>query len=254
MNEPAGAPNAARFDGLAATYERFRPSYPADAIAAILADLPIGPTVVDVGAGTGISTRALVAAGAHAIAIEPNDEMRAIARECGVDARPGTATATGLSDRCAEAVACFQAFHWFATPEALAEFGRILRPSGRVALVWNERDTTDPFTADYAAIERRRCGSDGRAAIDCPDILIETLLVENGFAGLRRATFANEQRMDADAVIGRMRSSSYAPREAAVLDLLVAELRAAHELHAASDGFVTFRYRTEVTLAELGPP
>jgi SAM-dependent methyltransferase len=246
-------PTAARFRGLAETYDRYRPTYPAAALAAILDGLPIRPTIIDVGAGTGISTRALTAAGAHAIAIEPSDEMRAIAVERGVDARPGSATATGLSERCAEAVACFQAFHWFASAESLAEFRRILRPAGRLALVWNERDTSDDFTAEYAALERFHFNSDGKAAIEFPDELAEILLAENGFGNIQRLRFANEQRLDAEGVAGRMRSSSNAPRIPSELDPLLAGLRAAHARYAAPDGFVTFRYHTDVTLAELDP-
>jgi SAM-dependent methyltransferase len=253
LSERHELPTAARFCGLAAIYDRYRPRYPAAAIAAILEGLPIRPTIVDVGAGTGISTRALTSAGAHAIAIEPNEEMRALALELGVDARPGTAVATGLSDRCTEAVTAFQAFHWFAGPEALAEFRRILRPAGRVALVWNERDTRDPFTQEYAALERRYCDSGGSAAIDFPDDRAATLLAASGFGNLRRFSFPNGQRMQLDDVIGRMQSTSYSPKPGAARDAFAAELHRAHARHSLPDGSVTFAYRTDVTLAELEP-
>ncbi|MBD5635763.1 MAG: class I SAM-dependent methyltransferase, partial [Candidatus Eremiobacteraeota bacterium] len=130
----------ARFFGLAERYDRFRPDYPPAAIEAILAGLPSGAVVADIGAGTGISTRALSAAGARAIAIEPNDEMRAFACASGVDARAGSAENTGLATGSVDVVGCFQAFHWFANAAPLAEFVRILRPGGRLAIVWNERD------------------------------------------------------------------------------------------------------------------
>ncbi len=247
-------PSAARFRGLGETYDRFRPPYPAAAIAAILGGLPIQPTVVDVGAGTGISTRALMAGGAHAIAIEPNDEMRAVARAQNVDARAGTAASTGLADRCADAVTVFQAFHWFATREVLIEFGRLLRLPGRIALVWNERDTNDPFTAEYATLERRYCDTAGVAAIDFPDGLAEQLLAESGFGAIRRLAFSNPQRLDVDGVIGRMRSSSYAPKDGAVHAEFVAALRDAHRRHASPDGTVVFEYRTDVTLGERAAP
>jgi len=241
-----------RFLGLADVYENYRPGYPPEAIAAILAGLPPHPAVVDIGAGTGISTRALQAAGARAIAIDPNDEMRAVAVARGSDARPGTATATGLDDGCCDAVACFQAFHWFATDAAMLEFRRILRPGGRIALVWNERDTNDPFTAEYSRLERHYCDSEGRAAIDFPDEIALALLAKHGFTGVRKRTFPNVQRTDVDGVIGRMRSTSYAPKSPDTLEALFAALRSAHARFCDGAGYVTFHYLTDVTLAEKG--
>lgn len=253
MNGEGPIETVSRFTGLANDYDRFRPTYPPEAIAAILDRLPIRPTVVDVGAGTGISTRALAAGGAHAIAIEPNDEMRAIAIASGIDARPGTATATGLTDRCAEAVTAFQAFHWFAHPEALDEFHRILRAAGRIAFVWNERDTSDRFTAEYARLEREHCASAGVAAIDFPDERASELLSAHRFENIRRLAFPNPQRLDVEGVLGRMRSTSYAPKAPGALAVLLDALRATHADHADSGGFVTFAYRTDVTLAEARP-
>lgn len=242
---------AQRFCGLAAAYDRYRPTYPREAIAAILDGLPLPADVVDVGAGTGISTRALVAAGARAIAVEPNDEMRAVAVAAGCNARAGTAAATGLPDAGADAVGCFQAFHWFAHAAALAEFRRILRANGRLAIVWNERDTrADPFTCEFRALEERFGEKAMLAGIGFADAALEPSLREGGFAPLRRLHFYNEQRLDADGLVGRVRSTSYAPRGGPALVEMERSLRALHERFADRSGHATLQYRTDVYLGE----
>src|SRR5439155_1443196 len=101
----------------------------------------------DVGAGTGIASRQLAAHGVRVLAVEPNAEMRAAAiRHPGIEWRAGTAEATGLDSGIVGLVLCAQAFHWFRAQHALAEFSRILRPGGRLALMWNSRDRADPLT------------------------------------------------------------------------------------------------------------
>src|SRR3989442_48244 len=115
-------------------YERGRPDYPAAAIEWICAELAIGPssTCVDLAAGTGKLTRALVPRAGTVIAVEPIDEMRDTLRAVvpGVEARAGTAENMSLPDDSADAVAVGQAFHWFDGDRALAEIHRVLRPGG----------------------------------------------------------------------------------------------------------------------------
>ena len=157
-----------RFSGLADIYARHRPSYPAAAVDYILAHCGLDPgaLLVDVGSGTGISARQFAERGLRVIGIEPNADMRAVAQaEPGPPGNPmptyrdGKAEATGLADQSADAVLAAQAFHWFDPGSTLAEFQRILRPGGWVVLMWNERDETDPFTAEYGTIVRGPAGA-----------------------------------------------------------------------------------------------
>lgn len=240
-----------RFDGIAERYDRYRPGYPRAAIEALLAGLAPVAAIADIGAGTGISTRALALAGAKPIAVEPNDEMRAIARASGVDARSGTAAATGLEAQSVDAVACFQAFHWFANAASLAEFRRILKPGGRLAIVWNERDFSTAFACGFRDLERRYSRPDMLAGADFSDDALAPLLNANGFADVRLQTFANAQRLDRDGAIGRMRSSSYAPRTGPELAGLLDGLDALFTRHADSDGYVELAYVTELWTATL---
>jgi SAM-dependent methyltransferase len=241
-----------RFSGLADVYDRYRPRYPAIAITTILEGLPERPAAVDVGAGTGISTRALAEAGARVIAIEPNADMRAFAVASGLDARAGTATATGLRDGCADLVASFQAFHWFANADALREFRRLLRPGGRVALVWNERNKTDPFSHDFRELEKRFGEAAMLAGINFTDDQLEPLLRDAGFAP-RSYRFPHHQTIDRDELIGRVRSTSYAPRSGPLLDEMIAALEDLHARYTNAAGTVELRYQTEVILGDLPP-
>lgn len=128
----------------AATYAAGRPSYPAEIKAWLRNPLGLGAakTVLDLGAGTGKFIPFLQATGARIIAVEPVDEMRqALAQDYPtVKALSGTATAIPLADASVDAVICAQAFHWFSSPESLAEFHRVLKPGGALGLVWNVRD------------------------------------------------------------------------------------------------------------------
>ncbi|GAC1304222.1 MAG: class I SAM-dependent methyltransferase [Vulcanimicrobiaceae bacterium] len=242
---------AARFAGLQTLYDRFRPSYPREAIAAILAQRGAEPEVVDIGAGTGIATRLLAATGARTIGIEPNAEMRAVALARGSDVRDGTASATGLPDRSADVVTAFQAFHWFAHAEALAEFRRLLRDGGRIALVWNERDTRgDAYTREVRAIERRFGDADSRAGMEFVDADLGPSLERAGFAHVRRLRFENDQHLDRAGLIGRVRSTSYAPRTGARLDEMLRALDEVHDRYCDRSGHASLRYTTDVIIGE----
>jgi len=138
-------PSAAQgFAAAAQTYVRGRPGYPAELAGWLAGDLELGTgrTCVDLGAGTGKFTRLLVQTGAEVIAVEPVAEMRdqLVAGLPGTRALEGTAQAMPLADATVDAVVCAQAFHWFADTAALAEIHRVLRPGGRLGLVWNVRD------------------------------------------------------------------------------------------------------------------
>lgn len=133
------------------TYVRGRPDYPPE-IAGWLRDtlgLHAGATVLDLGAGTGKFTPRLLATGASVIAVEPVAAMLDKLAAAHPDVRPlvGTADAIPLPDASVDAVVCAQAFHWFATAEALDEIHRVLKPGGRLGLVWNMRDARVPWVA-----------------------------------------------------------------------------------------------------------
>jgi len=137
-------------------YEKIRPDYPDAAVDILVRELGIarGRIVVDVGAGTGKLTRALVRTGATVIAVEPLAEMRERLAESVPMAVPfdGTAERMALRDGSAHAITVAQAFHWFDGDRALAEFHRVLAPGGRLGLIWNVRDRRTAWVAAFDAL------------------------------------------------------------------------------------------------------
>jgi SAM-dependent methyltransferase len=137
-------PGSRSFELVVDEYERGRPEYPDEAIEWVADELDLGPgrTVVDVGAGTGKLTRALVETGAHVIAVEPGAAMLAELQRVvpGVDSLRSAAESLPLGDASVDAITAGSAFHWFRHDEALPEFRRVLRPGGGIALLWNSRD------------------------------------------------------------------------------------------------------------------
>lgn len=140
------------FGRAAALYDRVRPPYPPDAVRWAIGDPPA--RVVDLGAGTGILTRALLAAGFDVVPVEPDEGMRAqlAAATPGTVALAGSAEAIPLPDGCVDAVVAGQAYHWFDRDRAHPEIARVLRPGGMFAPVWNVRDESVAWVAELGRI------------------------------------------------------------------------------------------------------
>ena len=148
----AGRRQAQSFGTVAERYDRFRPTYPADAVLWALGERPL--RVADIGAGTGILSRLLLRLGHDVIAIEPDDRMRArlVQVSSGVIAVAGTAEEIPLLDRSVDAVVAGQAYHWFDTNRAHPEIARVLRPGGVFAALWNDADLRVPWTVQLVEI------------------------------------------------------------------------------------------------------
>lgn len=144
------------FSSQADTYARGRPDYPAeiDTWLRETVGLSAGRTVVDLGAGTGKFTRLLQPTGATLIAVEPVAQMRAqlASKLPTVQVVEGTAESMPLADASVDAVVCAQAFHWFANTAAMREIRRVLRPGGRLGLIWNVRDESVGWVARLTEI------------------------------------------------------------------------------------------------------
>ncbi|WP_167105584.1 class I SAM-dependent methyltransferase [Mycobacterium sp. DL592] len=140
------------FGSEAAAYERGRPSYPPEAIDWLLP--PGARDVLDLGAGTGKLTTRLVERGLDVIAVDPIAEMLELLSSALPDtpALLGTAEQIPLPDNSVDAVLVAQAWHWFDPEQAVAEVARVLRPGGRLGLVWNTRDERSGWVKDLGRI------------------------------------------------------------------------------------------------------
>ncbi len=235
---------ASSFGTAAGDYERGRPTYPADAVAWLLAPAGARPRVADVGAGTGKLTSALRNAGADVIAVEPDAAMLETLREAlpGVETLIGHAARMTLPAESVDAAVFGQAWHWGDVAAASAEAGRILKPGGVLGLVWNIRDESTPWVARLGAIMKGSRAEELLAG--------EGPTVASPFGALEHESWQWSRRLTRADLLSMVRSRSYiitaAPPER---DRIVTEV---DELFSAScqrgdDGVeaVDLPYRTE---------
>jgi SAM-dependent methyltransferase len=230
------------FADVADAYERGRPEYPAEAVRWLVGDAPAD--VVDLGAGTGKLTRALVGLGHRVTAVEPLEEMRARLEIAAPDAHAlgGSAEAIPVPDASADVVTSAQAFHWFDHARTLPEIVRVLRPGGRLALVWNSRDDRDPWMARLSAII-------GNETVSETDVV--PVLAESGrFGQVETARFSLVQVLDRDGLLDLVLSRSYCAKLASAEREPILEAVAALYDETAGPGGVSLAYVTECFRAE----
>lgn len=239
-----------RFTNRVSDYVKYRPSYPEDLIDCLRDTCKLSDSSVaaDIGAGTGIFTRRLVPVVKQIYAVDPNQAMRRHL-DAGTDVIviDGSAEKTTLPDHSVDLITCAQAFHWFDALASKAEFARILKPGGWVALIWNERRTDEnEFSREYEALMHRfnpdyhKTQDHGLAALQAfmdPHPVIQR-------------TFDFRQELTREGLIGRSMSSSYAPARGTALETLFkGELSSLFE-RFADEGRVMMRYQTQLFLSQ----
>ena len=208
-----------RFTNRVEDYVKYRPQYPMELLDHLQAELRLGQgcVVADVGSGTGISTEFLLRTGAQVCGIEPNKEMRQSAERMlthhhGFRSLDGFAEDTQLESCSVDLVTAFQAFHWFHRSKCTEEFKRILKPDGRVVLIWNDRRFQgSAFLREYEELIVRHSTDYGK--VNHRDTHTNQL---SGFfrAGkMNERSFHNFQEFGPIGLLGRVTSSSYMPVE-----------------------------------------
>ncbi|MEP7234344.1 MAG: class I SAM-dependent methyltransferase [Ignavibacteriota bacterium] len=245
-----------RFSNRVENYVKYRPNYPPEIISFLQNEIGLLPSsiIADIGSGTGISTELFLRNGNTVYGIEPNPEMRKAGEELlseypafhSIDA---TAEATTLADASIDFLTASQAFHWFDVQRSKIEFARILKKSGWVVLIWNERilDSTDfliayekllhSFGTDYAEVQHKNVKGN-----------IATLFQKRSY-GLRK--FPNNQSFDFEGLKGRLLSSSYTPApDSPNYQPMLEELRRIFEEYQC-EGNVNILYNTEVFFGQI---
>jgi SAM-dependent methyltransferase len=203
------------FGRIAAEYDDVRPEYAPEALdrAEDVLGLTAHSQVVDLAAGSGKLTRALAGRFGEVIAVEPNEEMRAVLAGRSADIRvlAGTAERIPLRDACADAVFVGDAFHWFDGPSAVAELARVLRPEGGVALLWNHWwsdgddgrvNTLEPrLPAEAQALLDEIYVSSGRAAARAEMADPLEAFANGPFGPLAEEAFAREEQLSGKEVV-----------------------------------------------------
>ena len=217
------------FGSEAAAYERGRPSYPPEAIDWLLP--PGARDVLDLGAGTGKLTTRLVERGLDVVAVDPIAEMLELLSSALPDtpALLGTAEQIPLPDNSVDAVLVAQAWHWFDLDGAVAAVARVLRPGGRLGLVWNTRDERLGWVKDL-----------GRIIGHENDPFSEEVSLPEPFTDVARRTVEWTSYLTPQALIDLVASRSYcitSPAEVRTQTLdQVRELLATHPALANSRG------------------
>lgn len=254
METPIHKFAAKGFDVSSDAYERGRPEYPDDAVEFMIQELDLkeGKIVADLGAGTGKFTRSLQKSRAKIIAIEPVEGMRKKFSSVlpTIEVLSGTAESIPLEDESLDAVVIAQAFHWFKGEPALNEIHRVLKPNGKIGLIWNVRDERIPWISLLTGIiDPYERGAPRYKSGEWKKVFDSTLL----FSPLKHSRFGYVQTGTVETVVDRVGSISFIaslPSDekeqvlTQVRDLVQAQMR------AGQSGTIEIPYCTDVFACE----
>ena len=240
-----------RFTNRVQNYLRYRPSYPRAIIS--LLELECGlnsaSVVADMGSGTGFLSELFLENGNTVFGVEPNAEMRAageqiLAKYSKFRSIDASAEDTGLADHSIDFITAGQSFHWFDRKAARAEFQRILKPDGWIAIIWNGFQSGKSEVIDGYTDVLARYGTDYKAVgCEIADTHVDSFFEPGAF---RNARFAFQQVLDFEGYKGRVLSASYAPEPGHPnFAPLVAEVERIFNANK-HDGKITFDYDTEM--------
>ena len=232
------------------SYDKGRPEYPEEAIQFLVRELDItnGKSILDLGAGTGKFTKLIAQTGANVIAVEPVEGMRKKFSELLplIPISSGTAESIPLEASSIDTVVVAQAFHWFNGEKALSEIFRVLKPNGKLGLIWNARDEsidwvsklTDIIDPHEKGAPRYKYG-----------IWKKAFLTTTLFSPLSEKQFRYVQKGPPEMIVNRVASISFiSALDAPAKSLTLSKVNTLLETHPQTSGNkeVELPYRTDV--------
>jgi SAM-dependent methyltransferase len=210
--------NKDRFTNKAGIYKKYRPSYPKELIDYLYSQSGFNQDsiIADMGSGTGILSRLFIERGNIVYCVEPNDDMRETAeRDLSESKRfisiNASAESTDLQDRSVDFISAAQSFHWFDKHAFKSECQRLLRPDGKVIIIWNTRDheyeiikKESMFREEYCS-DKKGLKDGGKLVRDWSDFFVGGVC--------EHMTCRNDLVLNRDSYIGINLSRSWAPRE-----------------------------------------
>jgi SAM-dependent methyltransferase len=142
------------FGADAGTYDRARPTYPQGLVQRIVVGSP-GPDLLDVGCGTGISSRLFRTAGCHVLGIDPDARMADVATRSGITTEIATFEDWDPAGRTFDIVVAAQSWHWVDPVAGAVKAAQVLRPQGRLAVFWNAFEPPQDLREAFAEVFRR---------------------------------------------------------------------------------------------------
>jgi SAM-dependent methyltransferase len=260
---PLARERSGLFDQQAEAYDRFRPTYPDAVIDELLGPIPASLDVLDVGCGTGIASRQIAKRGAKVLGVELAPRMAEIARGHGVDVEIAAFEGWDPAGRVFDRVASAQAWHWLDLPIATAKAASVLRPGGRLCLIWNAGyqpdDLADSLDEVYASIVPRgghrlfrgyaaNRSSDVKTGLDSE---IDALSAEPDFGAPTEKWFPWTRAYKRDEWLGQLVSrSDHTALEPAIRNRLFEAIGAVIDAHSGS--FVMNFETVLITATRLG--
>lgn len=247
-----------RFTNKAQKYEKYRPSYPKKALNIILEECEIELNndiiVADIGSGTGKFTELLLETSCVVYAIEPNDNMRAIAEAKFIgnhnyNSINNTAENTGLDNNSIDLITVAQALHYFNLDKTKDEFRRILKTNGKVVLLWNFRYRESDFMKEYEKIVYTFHSKDIQPtfAQDKMNDEIYNIL----FSKYKVFSIPYSQELNFDELWGRVLSSNHSPRaDDPNYNDLYKNMKRLFDKYQHNNK-ITFEYRTKVIIGSI---
>ena len=209
-----------RFTDKANIYEKFRPSYPKEMLSIIEDECHLSLcnsiVIADIGSGTGKFTQLLLDKGCIVYAIEPNNDMRAIAETKFMDKANyksinSFAEATQLDNNSVDLITVAQAFHYFDIEKVNTEFKRILKPHGKVVLLWNFRHRESDFIKEYERIVYSFHSKDLQPTF--AQDKMNNCLFDKFFENYKVYSIPYIQKLSFSDLWGRVLSSNHAPKK-----------------------------------------